>query len=336
VKALHKTMKLSVILCTYNRSGILPKALDGIAGQVLSKSDDWEVLVVDNNSSDQTRNVVKEYCRRYPDRFRYLFEAQQGLSHARNTGIKHAQGDVLVFVDDDVTITPTWLRNLVAQLRDGRYAGAGGRILPDWTCEAPPWLATDGRYALAPFAVFDLGPEAGPLLEPPLGANMAFRKAMFACYGNFRADLGRSGTGMLSNEDTEFGRRLLKAGEALHYEASAVVYHPVSQDRLQKSYLLKWSFAKGRSDIREFGPRAGTRYYFRGVPLYLFRNLARGLLCWTLSLDPRRRFQYKSIVWGKLGAIVECYHASQPAIPGLESNAPRSVVTKPGPRLREH
>jgi glycosyltransferase involved in cell wall biosynthesis len=314
-------MKVSVILCTYNRSGILPKALDGIAGQELAESDDCEVLVVDNNSSDRTQDVVNEFCRRYPGRFRYLFEAKQGLSHARNAGIKHAQGDVLVFVDDDVTTTPTWLRNLVAPMRDERCGGVGGRILPEWTCEAPRWLVTDARYALAPFAVFDLGSEAGRLREPPLGANMAFRKTMFARYGNFRGDLGRSGTGMLSNEDTEFGRRLLKAGETLHYEASAVVYHPVSQDRLQKSYLLKWRFAKGRSDIREYGHRAGTQYYVRGVPLYLLRSLARGVVCWAFSVDPRRRFQHKSSVWGILGAISESYLLSQTTTAGLTSNS---------------
>ena len=125
---------------------------------------------------------------------------------------------------------------------------------------------------------------------------------------------------MISNEYTEFGRRLLKAGEVLHYEPSAVVYHPVSKDRLQKNYLLKWWFGKGRSDIREFGPRAGTRS-FRGVPLNLYRNLARWMLCWMLALDPRQRFQNKLKVWGYLGAIVECYQASEAATHRWESNA---------------
>ena len=314
-------MKITVILCTYNRCQILVKALDGVAGQMLPESDEWEVLVVDNNSSDQTHDVVRDFCQRYPGRFRYLFEAQQGLSHARNAGIREAQGDVLVFVDDDVNTTPMWLQHLTNPLRNGKYAGAGGRILPEWTCPPPAWLPIEGSYALAPFAVFDLGPEASRLFEPPFGASMAFQKKLFARYGYFRTDLGRCGTAMLCNEDTEFGRRLLKAGEVLYYEPSAVVYHPVSQDRLQKNYLLKWRFSKGRSDIREFGPRAGTRYSVRGVPLYMFRYLARGIVCWMLVLDPRQRFQNKLEVWGTLGAIVECFHASEAAPHGWESNA---------------
>jgi glycosyltransferase involved in cell wall biosynthesis len=306
-------MKISVILCTYNRSRLLQKALDGLARQALPEPDELEFLVVDNNSSDQTHDVVKDFCQRHPHGFRYLFEAQQGLSHARNKGIGESRGDALVFLDDDVTIAPMWLQHLTAPLRDARYAGAAGRVLPDWDCPPPRWLPIHARYALAPFAIFDLGPKAGKLLEPPFGASMAYRKEAFARYGHFRTDLGRSGTGMLSNEDTEFGRRLLKAGELLYYEPSAVVYHPVSKERLQKSYLLKWWFGKGRSDIREIGPHAGTRFFLRGVPLYLFRNLARWTAGWILALDSRERFQNKLNVWNNLGKIVECY-ASQLAI----------------------
>jgi len=92
---------------------------------------------------------------------------------------------------------------------------------------------------------------------------MAFRKEMFTRYGYFRTDLGRCGASLMSNEDTEFGRRLLKAGEALFYQPSALVYHPVTKDRLQKGFLLKWWFAKGRSDIRAYGPRTDSRFFIR-------------------------------------------------------------------------
>jgi GT2 family glycosyltransferase len=165
---------------------------------------------------------------------------------------------------------------------------------------------------LAPFAVFDPGLEAGPLGEPPFGANMAFQKKVFARYGGFRADLGRCGANLISNEDTEFGNRLLRAGEMLRYEPLAVVYHPVTKDRLRKNYLLKWWFGKGRADIREFGT-PGSSYFLGGVPLYLFRNLAGRSLRWMLELDRRRRFHRKVKVWGKLGEIVECYQGARAA-----------------------
>src|ERR1039458_3873680 len=111
-------MKISVILCTYNRCQSLPKALNSIAVQTIPDSVDWEVVVVDNNSKDQTRAVVEEFSRQYPGRFRYVFQSQQGLSNARNAGIREAQGDVLAFMDDDVTVEATWLQSLTGSLHD--------------------------------------------------------------------------------------------------------------------------------------------------------------------------------------------------------------------------
>ena len=110
----------------------------------LPDSVEWEVLVIDNNSRDHTREVVKDFCLRYPGRVRYVFEAQQGLSNARNTGIREAQ--ILAFVDDDVAVAPNWLYNLTAGLRDCDWAGAGGRILPPKEFSPPAWLALYGPW----------------------------------------------------------------------------------------------------------------------------------------------------------------------------------------------
>ena len=151
-------MRISVILCTYNRSQSLARTLESVAEQILPNSIEWEVLVVDNNSKDQTRDVVEDFCRRYSGRFRYLFEPRQGLSHARNAGIREARGDVLAFTDDDVILEATWLRNLTSTLQDGVWVGAGGRILPEQTFVPPRWLSVNERHALAPLAIFDGGP----------------------------------------------------------------------------------------------------------------------------------------------------------------------------------
>ena len=122
-------MRISVILCTYNRCEYLRKVLDSIAGSVLPDSVEWEVLVIDNNSIDQTPEIAKEFVARYPGRFRYISEPRQGKSHALNTGIRESRGDILAFVDDDVTVQPTWLRNLTQTLDGSEWAGAGGRTL---------------------------------------------------------------------------------------------------------------------------------------------------------------------------------------------------------------
>jgi glycosyltransferase involved in cell wall biosynthesis len=303
-------MRITVILSTYNRSESLARALNSAAGLKLPESVEWEILVVDNNSSDQTREVTAKFCNRYPDRIRYAFEPVQGLCNARNAGIREARGDIVAFMDDDVIVEPLWLQNLTAALYNGEWAGAGGRILPERDFSPPRWLRLEERYALGPLAMFDLGPEAGQLTEPPFGTNMAFRRAMFEKYGAFRTDLDRCGESMLSNGDTEFGRRLLAAGERLRYEPSAVVYHPVTESRMQKTYFLNWWFGKGRSDIREFGPPPDTKWYIAGIPLVQFRRLAVWSLRWIFTVEPRLRFSRKLIVWGQVGEALEYYRYS--------------------------
>lgn len=300
-------MKVSLVLCTYNRCQSLRNALDNVVALTLPETVIWEVLVVDNNSSDQTRAVIEEYCRKYPGRVRYIFEPKPGLSNARNAGIREATGDIIAFTDDDVSIQPTWLQNLTASLKDGEWAGAGGRVLPEQTFVPPSWLSTEERHALSPLALFNPGAEAGRLSEPPFGANMAFRKEMFEKYGYFRTDLGRKPGSLMSNEDTEFGLRLSNGGERLRYEPSAIVYHPVPYERVQKKYFLDWWFAKGRADIRQFGTPAGANWYCWGFPLSLIRNLVTSTLRWMVAVRPGGRFQCKLEVWYVVGEIVEFF-----------------------------
>ncbi len=309
-------MKVTVILCTYNRCQSLARALNSAAALKMPESVQWEVLVVDNNSSDRTREVVEEFEQVYPGRFRYLFEAQPGKSHALNAGIRASRADVVAFMDDDVTVAEDWLHNLTAPLQDEEWAGAGGRILGQWTSSPPAWLTLDGPYAplfVAVLAMFDQGPDAGVLSEPPFGTNMAFRRSMFERYGGFRADLGPHPDSQMRSEDTEFGRRLLTAGERLRYEPSALVYHPVSPERTQKKYFLAWYFDKGRADIREFGIPAGGRLFGR-IPLHMFRRIVMCTLRWMVALQTRQRFFYKLQVWLLLGEMSECRRQSQ-AVP---------------------
>lgn len=305
-------MLITVVLCTYNRCGRLSKALDSVAASVLPNSVDWEVLVVDNNSNDQTQEVVRHFCCQYPGRFRYLFEPRAGKSHALNTAIRESHGDVLAFMDDDVTVEPTWLQNLTACLHDGTWIGCGGRIYPEKSLVAPDWLPLEGPYGMKTIlALFDLNREAGDLDRAPFGANMAFRKSAFEKYGGFRTDLGPRPGSEIRSEDTEFGSRLLRAGERLRYEPSAVVYHDISEGRLTRKYFLTWWFDKGRTNIREFGILPRTRFYVLGIPLYLFRNLLVWSVRSIVSIEPHARFSCWCKVFTKLGEISECYSRSR-------------------------
>jgi glucosyl-dolichyl phosphate glucuronosyltransferase len=303
-------MDIAVVLCTYNRCHRLAEALESVAASQLPDSVSWEVLVVDNNSKDKTREVVEDFDRRYPGRFRYEFESRQGKSHALNSAIHKANADILAFMDDDVQVDSNWLCSLTSVLNDRKWSGSGGRILPEASFAPPRWLETKTRYALAPLAIFDLGAEPGELHEAPFGTNMAFRAEMFSKYGGFRTDLGPQPGSEIRSEDTEFGARLLAGGERFWYEPSAVVYHPTQQERIRPAYFLAWWFDKARADIREHGVPQDTKWHINGIPLYLLGRFCAWSLRWLFTLDPGRRFSCKLKVWSIAGMIEECRRSS--------------------------
>jgi glucosyl-dolichyl phosphate glucuronosyltransferase len=302
-------MDVTVVICTYNRSELLAQALESVSRQALPSSIEWEVLVVDNNSTDRTSPIVQEYIQRSPGLFRYLFEPAAGKSHALNAAIREARGDILAFTDDDVTVEPTWLQNLTAELQKGEWAGAGGPVLPQRSFSLPPWLSADYPRTFAPLALFNLGPRPCALRESPYGNNMAFRRTMFEKYGGFRTDLGPQPDSRNSRkcEDSEFGHRLLAAGERLRYEPSAKVYHAMPETRLRKQYFLTWWFDKGRSDLCEFGIPSGVKWIIGGIPLYLFRRLIVWTLRWAIAVVPSRKFFCHTQVRWLVGQIVESW-----------------------------
>lgn len=307
-------MKISIILCTYNRCQSLTQALETVAASQMPESDDWEVLIIDNNSKDQTREVVETFCRRDPAHFHYLFEPLQGKSHALNRGIREAQSDVLAFMDDDVTVEPNWLRELTTPLSNPEWAGTGGRVYLSKDFSPPPWMPIEGHHSLLSIlALFDLGPESGPMSIPPIGNNMAFRKEVFVKYGGFRTDLGPSPGSEIRHEDTEFGSRVMKSGGRILYVPSAVVRHAVPEGRLKKGYFLAYHYDYGRALIREKGKRSPVGIIPRRLISFLNRLLHVLPLktwWWLRESDPQKRFFNKCHVWAIAGEIVEIYHRS--------------------------
>ena len=304
-------MNITVILCTYNRCANLAKALNSLALSNLPDSVEWEVLVVDNNSADRTRHVVGEFCDRYAGRFRYLFEPQPGKSYALNAAIRESKGEILAFTDDDVTVEPTWLLNLTAPLATKNWAGVGGKTLPETDFAPPDWLELKRPYIYGPLGIFDLGDTICELTESPFGNNMAYRREVFEKYGYFRTALGPRPDSEIRSEDTEFGQRILSAGERLCYQPSAVLYHEVPSERIRKEYLLAWWSAKSRANVKEFGIPSGTQWFVLGIPLYLFRRLGVWTLKWIFSFNTPRRFYNQRHVWGLTGEIREYYERAR-------------------------
>jgi glucosyl-dolichyl phosphate glucuronosyltransferase len=327
-------MKITVILCTYNRCQSLSLALDSVAASVLPPSVEWEVLVVDNNSPDKTREVIEEYCTRYPGRFRYLFEGKQGKSNALNSGIRSARGNVIAFMDDDVLVAPDWLQNLTAALDSGEWGGVGGRILSQQAVDAPKWLALDGPYDIGGMlALFDHGDKGFELKTPPFGTNMAFPARIFTQHGDFRTDMGPCPGSEIRNEDTEFGRRLMAGGEKLWYEPAAVVYHAIPPSRLQQDYLLRFWYDHGRAQIREIGPKPdifGIPRWCFAIPKICAIILPQRTFKWLVATDPKRRFFFKGLIWMTFGQMVEMprlWRVSRNASPGVAPLAAPSQGT---------
>jgi len=300
-------MHVSVILCTYNRCESLAIALESVAASRMPEATAWELIVVDNNSSDDTPRVVQEFQRRFPKTFRYIFEPKPGKSNALNRAIGETNAGVLAFMDDDVQVEPDWLHMLTRAFHDAKFAGCGGRIIPERGFNAPLWLNSSEPYSMAPLAMFDLGPEPGELHEPPFGTNMAFRREVFSRYGEFRRDLGPQPGSEIRSEDTEFGIRLLRAGERLWYEPAAVVHHAVPHHRLKQSYFLNWWYSKGRADVREGCFKDEERLSVFGTPLVLFRRIIVWSVRWLLTFYAPKRFDCKAKMWWLAGEIRECF-----------------------------
>jgi len=302
-------MRISVILCTYNRSGSLVHALESVAASRMQDAADWQVLIVDNNSKDDTRDVADSFCRREPNHFRYVFEARQGKSFALNRGIREAFGDVLAFIDDDIIVEPNWLSELTRPLSDPQWAGTGGRVYLPKNFSPPSWMAIDGDQSLLSIlALFDQGSEPCLLSKAPIGNNMAFRKEVFAKYGGFRTDLGPVPGSEIRYEDTEFGSRVMRGGEKILYVPSAVVRHAVEERRLKKEYFLTYHFDYGRALIREKGSRGPVGFVPRSLVSFsnrLLNMLPRRTWWWLREGDPRKRFSNKCNVWTTAGEITE-------------------------------
>jgi glycosyltransferase involved in cell wall biosynthesis len=295
-------LHLSVILCTYNRAEPLRKALNSLAAATVPDGMEWELLVVDNNSTDHTRSVVEEGPPRV--NAKYLFERRQGKSWALNTGIAASRGRVLAFTDDDVEFDAGWLRNILAPFDGTDVVGVGGKIESVWDGPAPRWWRPEGdRRLFGAIVHFDLGPTPVDLSSPPFGANMAFRRDVFDRIGGFRTDLGPAGDTLLRSEDTELATRAMTCGRVV-YAPDAVVFHPIMPVRLHKSYVRRWYFGFGRSMARVEGRSPSWATWF-GVPRYLCRQFASSALKAVLGRFSRDAFYFELAAVQTAGAAYE-------------------------------
>lgn len=292
-------VRVSVVLSTYNRAAMLPAALDALLAQ---RGDvRYEVIVVDNNSTDGTAELARRYAAARPDRIRYVFESEQGLSYGRNAGIRSARADVIAFTDDDVEVTPDWIAQVARAFQDYPDAAyVSGRILPRWTQPPPRWL-TDAHWS--PLALQDCGnaPVRSGAAFPMclVGANLAFRRSVFDRVGLFTPRFGRIKDGIGSTEDHEMQLRIWQAGLEGVYVPTIVAHAEVTADRMQKRYHRRWHRGHGRHCARmrlreivpkDFAPmgRPDNLVLLFGAPAFVYREVLVTLRRWIESVWRRR------------------------------------------------
>jgi glycosyltransferase involved in cell wall biosynthesis len=281
-------MQFSVIVCTYNRFQNLPACLGHLARQHGVDGLEWEVVVVDNNSTDRTPEAVRELSRQLPINIRYLREPQQGLNYARNRGVTESSGSYFSFIDDDIATDANWLAAVFSCFQRNDADAVGGRIHLDPSLKLPAWIKPE-MYGFLGYQ--DLGESAFQMdgvNNYPFGGNMAFNRRVVERIGLFNPKLGRRGSGQKRSElfkgaETDYFHRLAAAGHArILYEPKAIVYHQVLPFQLTKRYFRTIHFNAGYQKAYN-DPQAYRRQLF-GIPLFLFPQVGRSTVKYLRQL----------------------------------------------------
>ena len=305
------TIRVSVVVGTYNRAHLLTGTLEALAAQEVPDSLKWEVVVVDNNSRDTTAQAVTAFSKTTATPVRYAFEPRQGLSHARNRGIKEARGSIIAFTDDDVLPARDWIAQIAAAIDRWNAHGVGGRILPRWDTSPPRWL-TDNRRLLNRIAVMDF--EASRVLGLPLeaqpqvwGANMAFRRDLFERIGEFDTRRGLVGKKLFRGEDTDLVDRALERGLKIVYDPVVTVFHRIGSDRMRKGYFRKLTFDNAQVEARMTPAFRGRS--FLGAPLWSYRVVVTDFCKWVGLVLLRRPGAFdQQLAWlSSAGRLSGCW-----------------------------
>lgn len=278
---------MTVLFATHNGARTLPGVLDAYC-RLIDPEGGWKLIVVDNTSTDRSREIITSYLDRLP--LTYLYEGKLGKNAALNTAIAHIDGDLVVFTDDDVFPRPGWLvcMRVIADAQPS-YSVFGGVVLPRWEIP-PPDLIMEGVPLDVVFALSSPALTEGPTTpERIFGGNMAVRANVFKSGFRFDVSIGPRGTKYAMGSETEFVRRLAQHGYAAWHVHTAEVEHFIRDFQMQKSWILSRAIRSGRGQYRLNHPDHSLRMIsWFGVPRYLFRKIieqAFQMLKCMLSFD---------------------------------------------------
>ncbi|WP_066380900.1 glycosyltransferase family 2 protein, partial [Anabaena sp. CA = ATCC 33047] len=293
-------IKISAIICTHNRDNYLGAAIDSLLAQEFAG--EFEVVVVDNGSSDRTREVAEQ--RASNSRFKYVFESTLGLSVARNTGARVAQAEILAYLDDDAVATPHWLQVLYDTYQtNSQLAIAGGKVTLLWPAgvEPPQWLSP----ALAGnLGAYDLGDSLTYIQQPgltPRGLNYSIRRSFLEDIGGFDPALGRVGKNLLSNEELQMTELALNRGWQVAYIPQALVAHNVAPERINRSWFFNRSWWQGISECyrEQLAGKAGIGQFKIGGERFI-RGLYKAMKYYN---NPAQSFDNLVYAYGQVGYL---------------------------------
>lgn len=270
---------ISVIICTYNREKYILPLLNSLAANSFDKGN-YEIILVDNNCTDGTRKVFDTFAVENPDvNLKYVVEAEQGLSAARNRGIKEAGGDILVYVDDDALVDSNYLSDYKYWFEfHPETMAAGGPISPSYEeGEEPEWMSKYTRALLTAWMDYGDKPRHYPKGRFPGGGNAAYRKVVFDKVGLFNTALGRKGGNLMGSEEKDIFDKMKTAGMEVMYIPGPVLHHRIPPYKLSDDYFNRLTLQIGKSE-RERTKAISTSKYIK-------RLLGEGVKwCGTLIL----------------------------------------------------
>jgi glucosyl-dolichyl phosphate glucuronosyltransferase len=295
-----KVGSASILICTYNRARLLRDTLAALQALTLPPDCDVEIIVVDNNSSDNTPLVVAEARRDARIRVVAARETSQGKSFALNRGLEMAGGDIVALTDDDVWPDPDWLSRIVSDFRERDVTFVFGKVLPRWGQLPPPEILTPPAQDIwGPLAIVDYGDEPVDYVAEstgqrlPIGANLAFAREALVTIGGWRTDLGKVNNTLISGEDHEIFMRVRRYGLYRgYYDPAVSVRHFVPASRLTREYFRRWFFWHGKTQalmLEDLHPDLELSRVPRiaGVPRFLYRQTVEQLWQWVRALGRR-------------------------------------------------
>jgi glycosyltransferase involved in cell wall biosynthesis len=292
--------KICAIICTHNRENYLGDAIDSLLNQ---NCEDYEVLVIDNASTDNTKNIAES--RLNNPLLKYIYEPILGLSSARNRGAKETTAPILAYLDDDAIASPQWLTTIVqAYDNNKKLAIAGGKVTLIWpeNRHHPRWLSPELSEGLG---YYNLGNQYLRITSPnltPRGLNYSVRKSFLEQIGGFDVNLGRKGKNLLSNEELYMTELALKNGWEVGYLPDALVQHNVAPERMEINWFLRRSWWQGVSECyrEEVVGNTGIGQFSRGG-----ERLIRGLYKSLKYINkPAQSFDNLVYAYGQIGYLL--------------------------------